>query len=119
MSGDVYERYDYRRIPVTIAMAQATSGEIDLGSYESIGIYMPNTWTTANLTFQVATKLGGTYYDLYDYTGTEVAVPATAKQAITLQAASFEPWNALKIRSGTSSAPATQGADRIIYVCVK
>lgn len=104
--------------PVTIANGASLSDAIRPNGAAMVGIEMPATWTTANLTFQVSVD-GTTYNNLYDSTGTEVTVTAAASRYIQLNPASFEGFLYVKVRSGTSGTPVNQGGARTIKVVVE
>lgn len=108
----------FTTVNCTIASGQSISSEIDLGSRAIIlGIIMPNVWTTASLTFQAGET--GDLKNLYDETGTEVTVSADASRVIRFK--NITPWTGvryLKVRSGTSSTPVTQTADRTLKLIV-
>lgn len=106
------------RIQSTAVIANGTSlsSAIDLGAATLFGVQMPSSWTTANLTFQASTD-GVTYANLYDSTGTEVAVTAGASQFIVLSTpAQWIGIRYLKVRSGTSGTAVNQVADRTIQI---
>jgi hypothetical protein len=106
----------------TIANNASLSAAVDIGLMRSIGIIMPATWTTADLTFSVCDTLGGTYSNLYDAAGTEVDIPVAQAKAYTLSAAMtrlIAPWRYIKVRSGTSGAAVNQGGQRIITIVGK
>lgn len=91
---------------------QITSA-IDLGTSRLARIAMPAAWTTASLTFQASYDCS-TYNDLYDATGTEYTVTAAASRAIIIPYADFIGVRCLKIRSGTTGSPVTQGSSRTL-----
>lgn len=110
-------------IPITIANGEALSGVLNVGERVPLLIYMPGTWTSAALTFQVSPD-GTTFYDLYDDSGTEVSVASAAVAASRaiylagvvslLAGAKF-----FKIRSGTSGSPVNQGGARSLTVACR
>ena len=103
---------------VTIANGASLSGALNIASRNFFGVIMPASWTTANLTFQGSFD-GTTYYDLYDEAGTEVTFTASTSRYIIISTpAKFLGLKKLKIRSGTSGTPVTQGGDRTIGVIV-
>jgi hypothetical protein len=105
-------------VEVTIASGESLSEAVDLGQGESlVGIQMPGTWTTADLTFAGSIDGGRTFGNIYDGNGTsetEVTVPADAGQVIRLDPADWVLFRHLKVRSGTSGTPVAQGGDRTI-----
>ena len=103
-------------LTVTIPNAASLSPTIPLTTGSPVAVQMPAAWTAAGLTFQASSD-GVTFYDLYDHTGTEVAMAVDALRYIAFNK-SFE-WDAvrfLKIRSGTSALPVAQGAARTLTV---
>lgn len=108
-------------ITATIANGASLSGEIDLSNHKIMTIFMPAAWTAANLTFQVAAVTGGTFQDLYNDGGAEVNVTAAASRAIgvDIYAGVLASARFIKIRSGTTGTPVTQGAARSIILVIK
>jgi hypothetical protein len=96
----------------TIASGQSLSGAIDLDRATLSAIIMPAAWTAASVTFQVSAD-GGTYVDLYD-SATERAVSVTTSRAYSQSLSDWAPFRYVKIRSGTSASPVSQGAARVI-----
>jgi len=103
-------------VTATIAESASLSGEINLKGGRLFAIVMPAAWTTANLTFQAATLQGGTYNDVYDEDGTEVAVTAAASRLIILEPARWLGVRNLKVRSGTTGTPVNQAAARSVIL---
>ena len=108
------------RLPqtVTIANGTALSPAIDLGEMNLAAIVLPATWTTANLTFQGGVKdpTTGTitYADITDKSGAEYTVTAAQGKANLIPVSDLAGFRYLKVRSGTSSIPVNQGADRVL-----
>lgn len=96
------------------------------GGHAIVGIIMPATWTAADITFQispdpvahVAVDAAPTnFYNVYDETGGEVTIVGPAvSRAIMLSQNVYITGNYFKIRSGTSSVPVSQAADRSISI---
>lgn len=99
----------------TIAAGSSLSTAINVGNRVPVGMRMPSGWTTAVLTFQGSVD-GTNFYDLYDDGGNEISATVAANRAVVLSASAFPSFPYLKIRSGTSSAPVNQAADRVITV---
>lgn len=108
-------------LPVTIASGASLSDIIDLGAHKLCAILMPAAWTAANLTFQAAISPRGTFTDVYDDAGVEVAVTAATSRCIGLDATASElaALRFIKLRSGTAGVPVNQGAARTIYLILK
>ena len=105
------------QINVTISAGQAITAEIDTGGKRLARIAIPASWTTANITFQVAPISGGTFTDLYDSGGTEYNVTVGgASRTIIIPLADMIGLRFIKIRSGTTGTPVNQAADRILAI---
>lgn len=111
-------RAENTTLTATIANAASLSGAIDLAGFSQVGLVMPAAWTAANLTFQGCDTLGGTYQDIYDSAGNELTVIAAASRCIA-DIPELAPFRFIKIRSGTSGTPVSQGASRDIIVVAK
>lgn len=98
----------------TIANGASLSDAIHVGDAIAGMIEMPSGWTAADLTFQVSSN-GETYRDFQDGGG-EYTLNAAASQAILLSGADWIGVRYFKIRSGTSSVPVNQGAERSLSV---
>ena len=113
-------------VPLIIDASEAVTDEyVDLHGLLLCGIHMPDTWTTANITFQGAPSQGAstgstdepdTFNDMYDASGTEVTVTAAASRYINLDPASYAGARFLKIRSGTTGTPVNQAAARTVVL---
>lgn len=103
---------------VTIANGQSLSGAVNLSGFTLIGIDLPATWTTANLTLQASID-NSTWDNVFDSTGTEVTISAAASRFILLNPADFVAIRYLRLRSGTSGTPVNQGGARTITLVVR
>ena len=116
----MYKRAESRT--ATIASGAAVSDEAIINDYFVTGIHMPADWTAANLTFQAASEPGGTFYDVYDSDGTELAVTAAEDRSIGLtsaESAVLSGFRVIKVRSGTSASPVNQAAARSVVLILK
>ena len=106
---------------VVIAINQSLSAEVDLEGFTLAAILMPSAWDAAGLTFQAADVTGGTFRDVYDDAGNEVAVSAAASRAIgiDLLAGAVAALRFIKLRSGTTGVPVTQTAARTLTLVLK
>jgi hypothetical protein len=108
---------------VVIANGASLSGEIDLQHFLPCGIIMPSAWTAASLTFAGAPENGaggaGTFVPITNDAGTEYTVTVAASKAVMIDPVKLAGVRYLKIRSGTSSAAVTQGADRTLNVILR
>jgi len=102
----------------TIANGQSLSGAVNLSGFTLIGIDMPASWTTANLTLQASID-NSTWDNVFDSLGTEVTITAAASRFILLNPADFVSVRYLKVRSGTSGTPVNQGGARTITLIVR
>ena len=105
----------------TIAAGQSLSNVIELEGAEVFAIHMPAAWDAANITLQAAPFFGGTYQDVYDDLGSEVAITAGAGKCIAIDANALKlaGLNFVKLRSGTGATPVTQTVARSITVVCK
>ena len=106
-------------VNATIANGASLSGAVLVGESLMAGIVLPAAWTSANLTMQAATQDDPTnYVNLYDKDGVEVAITAAASRYVVLNPADFAGIWSIKLRSGTSGTPVTQGAERTLAVVI-
>jgi len=104
-----------------IASGQSLSGAVELkpqgrsGFCTAAVMVMPSAWTAADITFQGSID-GSTFGNLHDDSGVEVVVKAAASRVIVLSAAYFWGLRWIRVRSGTSSVPVAQAAQRSITI---
>lgn len=108
-------------VTATIANGQSLSGVIDVSEgYQITGIKMPDAWTTAALTFVACERADGTFADVYDVDGVEVAITATNAQAgrwfVIQPLVDYMDFRFFKLRSGVSGAAVAQGAARTFII---
>jgi hypothetical protein len=87
------------------------------GGATRMGLIMPATFNTAVLSFQVAPTYDGTFADLRKEDGTLIATASRAAGYVyTLETTEpyLTPWRFIKVRSGTTSGPTAQDADRTL-----
>lgn len=108
---------DERRVVISTS-ADGLSNVIDLAGYKYMSIEMPSSWTTASLTIVGARGYAGTYKDIYYDYNTEVSISVAANRLVVLDTTflSLLAIRFIKFRSGTSTTPVAQGAERIIYL---
>ena len=107
-----------RYTTATIANGEALSDAIAVGRGAVVlGVVMPASWTTANLTFQ-ATVDGTNFFNLYD-NATEYTVTAAASRVIMINSDITDSLQQIKVRSGTSGTPVNQGAERLLTLIVR
>jgi hypothetical protein len=103
------------RLTATIANGASLSDALTLNGKQIAIIEMPAAWTAAVLSFQGSND-GTNYFNIFDDNGNEVIVFVDASQRIRVDLGSLSQHKYIKLRSGTSVTPVTQGAERIIYV---
>lgn len=116
--AEAADQVNLTTFPVTIASGQSLSPEVDLGANSLVGIAMPAAWTAAALTFQVSPDGGTTWLELQS-TSAVISFTAAAGQFIAVDPTALRGFNALKVRSGTSGAPVTQGANATLTLIGK
>ena len=102
----------------TITSGQSISPEVALGQKTLVGIIMPAGWDAAGLTFQ-ATPDDQNFFELFDSSGSAVALTAAAGQFIQIDPAKWRGVTGLKLRSGTSGSPVNQTAARTITLVTR
>jgi hypothetical protein len=123
------EASGHTKVTATIASSASLSGAVDLQQASSgllqagvlVGIELPASWTTANLTFQ-GSHDGVDYADVYDEFGIELTTVVGALSAarrVVLDPARFAGLRYIKVRSGTTGTPVSQGAARDIGLIVR
>lgn len=108
----------WNRVPVTITSGTSLSPAVPLGDWTLCGIAMPAGWDSAGLTFQVSIDGGTTWLEMQD------GASALSMSAAAGQYLAFEPFkwigaNMVKVRSGTSGAPVSQSADRVLTLITR
>ena len=112
---------------VTIREGESLSEDsIDIQGYHYMAIVMPAEWTNAKITFQASYNPdNGTFKDVYDDEGNEIEISVSADKVVVLAHISEKtkdsanllgPLHFIKLRSGTSGTPVTQGDDRHLRV---
>ena len=99
----------------TIANGASLSDSQQIDEAMLVGLKLPGTWTTANLTLQAAGEdAESTFCNVYEQDGTEVEINAAASRYVALEPVKFAGMKHIKIRSGTSGTPVNQGGARSI-----
>jgi hypothetical protein len=104
-------------VSVVIANGASLSGAAEIGAGTLVGIQLP-TITSASLSFQGSAD-GVTYVEVLDAASAAVAVAASTGARYIQAPADLHGVPYLKVRSGTSGSPVTQGAARTITLIVK
>lgn len=116
-------------VDLNIASGASLSASTDISNLVVVSVIVPGTWTAASMTFAAADQRGGNkgvtlaFEPVYDDTGTEVSISATAlgtgTRFVTFRNSDTMAGVALvKVRSGTSGTPVTQSqATPITLVC--
>ena len=99
-------------IEVTIEDGNSLSAAVFMKGRVLCGIFIPASWTTANITFQGCSTPGGTYVDVYDTSGSELTLTGAASSVyLAVDPINFYGINHLKVRSGTTGTPVNQSGD--------
>lgn len=110
---------NYWAIDVTIPTdADGQSDAVPLYGRTPVGIYMPGTWTTGNLTFRACDTEAGTFVNMYSTAGSELTVTAAASLYLPLDPVNFHGVRFLIVRSGTSGTPVQQAGARSLVLMV-
>ena len=106
----------YATITVTTA-ATGLSNVIDLGGLAPRALEMSTAWTDADVTFMAAVNSTGTMSSVRTSTaGTELTHVTTAVQALALNPDNFAGLRYLQVRSGSTTTPVAQTAERTLYL---
>lgn len=98
----------------TIPGTGSVSAGVQLSAQGLTGIYFPNNFATAPLSFLVSLDAGTTWDVLADQNGNEVAIPSSAGQQIGLDPDDWVGYTNIKVRSGTSGSPVAQPSDAVV-----
>lgn len=109
---------------VTIGVSTTLSDAVFVGGHKLAAIEMSTGWTTANITFAVASSSSRTFLPLYDDAGAEVTVTSPAASrvvAVDVGAGSLAAMQWVKLRSGTVGSEVTQSTAvaRTLYLWLK
>lgn len=109
-----------KQVQVKITSGTALSS-VGLVSWEQlVGILMPAGWDAADITFQNSLD-GTTFGDVFTVSG-EYKIPSAqvaVGRTLILSPLDTNPLFQIKVRSGITSAPVNQTADRIITLLIK
>lgn len=106
-------------VEATISNGTSLSDEVDLRGNRLVGIIMPQFWGAAGLSFQASDTSGGTYWVVDKDDGTELTLTVSASRHVIIDPARYIMGPYIKLRSGTSSTPLNQGADRVIKLLLE
>jgi len=106
-------------LPVTIAAGASLSPEVDIGEWTLVGIWMPASWVSAALTFQVSFDGGATWLEHYSSAGVETTLTVAAGQYIGVDPLLWRGVSAIKIRSGTLAAAVAQTSAATLNLIVR
>ena len=103
---------------VTIFSGESLSSSVRINEHNNLAIQIPVSWTDASLTFQGCNTKDGTYGNIHTDDGKEVKIPVNEGDVIVpdMYKKVLKTFVYLKIRSGTSSDPVAQTADRTITI---
>lgn len=94
----------------TVVVTALTSLEFDIEDYAVVGIWMGADWTAADIQWTCAEKKGGTFYPVYDASGTRRTITASATRFLDLVATGDQLGgcrHAKLISSNAQAAPRT------------
>lgn len=122
-------QFPIRVMQFQILSGQSLSNQVYCGDADLVGIIMDSAWTAASITFQSGVPLPNangdsqsapTFNNLFNQAGSEVTIttPAASEQ-ISIPADSINGSVWIKVRSGTSASPVTQGATRTMYAIAR
>lgn len=101
---------------VTILSGQALSDPIDMRRSDRLTIHMPDAWDAADIGFDAASEVDGTYNPFYDALAALVIVDGPAADGVYAAPMELEQASFVKLRSNTAGADENQTADRTIVV---
>ena len=104
---------------ISIPSGSSLSGSLFIGGRPIIGIMAPVAWTAASICFDVQACPGGTFFPLYDDSGTQVTIPMSASRAIANESKleKLSAFAGFRIRSGCGVASVVdQGAARTFAI---
>ena len=109
---------NYLTFGATIPNGGSLSPAVDLRGFSPFAIQMPAAWTTAGLSFEVSDD-GVNFADLYNTSG-EYTLTVAVDRAVALSNPNeLSGFKYIKVRSGTTGTPVSQGADRVIKILAK
>jgi len=97
----------------TIALNESLSSSVEVQGARLAGLRMPAAWTAAAVTLQGRTGDTGSWFDLYDGSGSELSVTVAASRWVVLSQA-LPRVHSIRLRSGTAASPVNQAAARDI-----
>jgi hypothetical protein len=105
--------YARAKFTTTIVATESLSAAVDLQGYELRAIAFPSAWTAADVSLETSED-GVTYRPVFSGTA-EAAVDAAASQwTVIPDDVAKGVGRYVKVRSGPSSAPVAQAADRTV-----
>jgi hypothetical protein len=103
-------------IPARASLSDILSLE---GVTAVVGIIMPQSWTAANVTIQ-GSPFGVNFYDLHDgLPGTELMFNVRPGVMVNINPNRLRCCAAIRLRSGTHSAPIAQAAARTFGIVIE
>jgi hypothetical protein len=97
---------------VVIASGASESSALKLVSETIVGIYMPASWTAADLSFR-ASQDGVSFSDVFEF-GALLSVQAGAAQYVPLDLSKFVGVAHLKVKSQLNGSAVNQAAERVL-----
>lgn len=101
-------------LTATIAAGESLSTAVDLTTGTPVAVYIPPTWASAIMTFQVG---DGTFFgDLFDKMADEVSINVEPGTVVQLDQANNKGVLFIKFRSGSRSLPVNQSVQQDLKV---
>lgn len=102
----------------TILDTESLSGAIECNDHDIVGIFIPASWTTAQISFSVCYESSGTYVPAYDAAGVELVCEAASSRYIAIPPDALAGARFVKIRSGTVGLPVAQSGDITLKIAL-
>lgn len=101
-------------VSCTISSGQSLSAAADLGAFSLTAIVTPTAWDPADLTFQISVDAGVNFFNFYAIGKfTETVVPCQPSIFYNLVVLQLPKNLQVKLRSGSSTQPRIQSANRV------
>ena len=97
---------NWQSASLSIAAGSSLSASLIVAGRPILGLLMPEFWTAASLSFDVAACPGGAFYPLYSDAATQLAMKGSACVAVAACTVldKLSSWYAMRVRSGCGAA---------------
>jgi hypothetical protein len=99
----------------TIAAGESISTALDLSAGPPVAIYIPPTWKSAILTFQISGD-GQFFGDLFDKFAKEISVNVEPGTVVQMDPANNRGAAYMKFRSGSRDSPTIQNVQQVFKI---